>query len=91
MKPPITPKGPTARPWRDVYKRQYPVNQRDFFSFYDYEYQLDVSRQAALLDKVTPMEAGLAESYRWYRGHKDEVNRKGYIEYICLVYTSRCV
>lgn len=60
----------------------YPVNQRDFFSFYDYEYQLDVSRQAALLDKVTPMEAGLAESYRWYRGHKDEVNRKGYIEYI---------
>ena len=55
----------------------YPVNQRDFFSFYDYEYQLDVSRQAALLDKVTPMEAGLAESYRWYRGHKDEVNRKG--------------
>lgn len=62
------------------------INQREYFSFYDYEYQLDVSRQWELIDNTIPLEDGLKESYLWYRGHKDEVERKGYIEYILQMF-----
>ncbi|MDE7273687.1 MAG: NAD-dependent epimerase/dehydratase family protein [Lachnospiraceae bacterium] len=58
------------------------ISQRAYFSFYDYEYQLDVSRQGELIDTTIPLEEGLKESYLWYQGHRDEVARKGYIEYI---------
>lgn len=58
------------------------INQREYFSFYAYEYRLDVSRQKELIGDTIPLEEGLKDSYLWYRGHKDEVNRKGYIEYI---------
>ncbi len=58
------------------------INQREYFSFYDYEYQLDVSEQKELIESTIPLEEGLRESCLWYRGHKDEVARKGYIEYI---------
>lgn len=58
------------------------INQRKYFSFYDYEYQLDVSRQGELISDTIPLEEGLKESWLWYRGHRDEVDRKGYIEYI---------
>ena len=58
------------------------MNQREYFSFYDYEYQLDVSRQRELIEETISLGDGLKEAYFWYREHKDEVNRKGYIEYI---------
>lgn len=58
------------------------INQREYFSFSDYEYQLDVTRQKELIEDTIPLEEGLKESYLWYRGHRDEVKRKGYIEYI---------
>ncbi|MDE7203891.1 MAG: NAD-dependent epimerase/dehydratase family protein [Lachnospiraceae bacterium] len=58
------------------------INQREYFSFSDYEYQLDVSRQRELIETTIPFEEGLKESYLWYSDHKDEVRRKGYIEYI---------
>ena len=58
------------------------INQREYFSFYDYEYRLDVSRQKELIEQTILLEEGLKEAYLWYREHKDEVNRKGYIEYI---------
>lgn len=58
------------------------INQREYFSFYYYEYQLDVSRQKELIEDTIPLEEGLKEAYLWYCGHKGEVNRKGYIEYI---------
>ena len=58
------------------------INQRKYFSFYDYEYQLEVSRQKALIGDTVLLEEGLRESYLWYCGHKDEVNRKEYIKYI---------
>lgn len=57
------------------------INPRKYFSFYDYDYQLDVSRQGELIDATIPLEEGLKESYLWYREHKSEVVRKGYIEY----------
>ena len=58
------------------------IKQREYFSFSDYEYQLDISRQKELIGVTMPLEEGLKESYLWYNAHKGEVNRKGYIEYI---------
>jgi nucleoside-diphosphate-sugar epimerase len=57
-------------------------NQRDYFSFYDYEYILDVSRQADLLEEEKDLFEGLKESYEWFKSNSDEVVKKDYINYI---------
>ncbi|KOF55669.1 MULTISPECIES: NAD-dependent epimerase/dehydratase family protein [Clostridium] len=57
-------------------------NQRDYFSFYNYEYILDVSRQNELLPKQKNLFDGLKESYEWYKDNSYEVARKGYMEFI---------
>lgn len=57
-------------------------NQRDYFSFYDYEYKLNVSKQNNWLKETKPLMEGILESYIWYREHFNEVNRKPYIEFI---------
>lgn len=58
------------------------IEQRNYFSFYDYEYRLDVTKQKVLLEKTIDLEEGLRESWEWYQEHKEEVNRKDYIGYI---------
>lgn len=58
------------------------VNQRNYFSFYNYDYRLDVSKQNMWLKETKPLEEGLKESYIWYKNHMDEVNKKQYFEYI---------
>lgn len=58
------------------------IEQRNYFSFYDYEYQLDVSKQKELLEKTTDLEEGLKEAFQWYLIHKEDVNRKEYLKYI---------
>lgn len=58
------------------------VEQRNYFSFYDYEYRLDVSSQYALMKDVKSLTQGLQESFAWYINHKDHVNRKPFIDYI---------
>ena len=58
------------------------LEQREYFSFYDYEYQLDVTNQSRLLEKTIPLAEGLKECYLWYLDNKDSVSRKGYVEYI---------
>lgn len=58
------------------------IEQRKYFSFYDYEYYLDVSRQKALMPQTEALEEGLRESFEWYLRHSDAVNKKPYIEYI---------
>lgn len=63
----------------NVYKD---IDQRNYFSFYDYEYRLDVTRQYELMDRVTDLETGLREAWEWYRWNEDKVNRKPYMEYI---------
>ncbi len=60
----------------------YSGNQRDFFSFYDYEYMLDVSRQKELLPHTISLAEGLKESFDWYISHPEDVIRKPYIEFI---------
>lgn len=58
------------------------VEQRKFFPFYNYEYDLDVTRQNALMAETKSLEAGLAEAYAWYQIHKDLVMRKPLLDYI---------
>lgn len=56
---------------------------RDYFSFYDYEYVLDVSKQSALMPNTMPLEQGLREEFEWYKQNPDSVyNRKPYMEFI---------
>lgn len=62
-----------------VYKE---INQRDYFSFHDYAYKLDVAKQKALMPTTKPLSEGLKEAFEWYRNNADKVNRKAYIEYI---------
>lgn len=58
------------------------LEQRKYFCFYNYEYQLEVSKQNQLINKTIPLEAGLEEAFVWYRENANEINRKEYIEYI---------
>lgn len=57
-------------------------NQRDYFSFYNYEYVLDVQKQKQLLKQTKSLEEGLKESFEWYLDHSNEVVKKGYISFI---------
>ncbi len=53
-----------------------------YFPFRDYEYRLDVTKQAALMPQLTPLAEGLRQEYEWLRSHRDQVNRKDYLSYI---------
>ena len=70
-----------GRPFETVHVYNH-ENQRDYFSFYDYEYALDVTRQKALLPETKGLKEGLRESFEWYAQHSQDVWRKGYIEFI---------
>lgn len=56
--------------------------QRSYFSFYDYEYYLDVSKQQQLMPDTKDLMEGLRESYAWYCEHEGDVVKKPYIDYI---------
>lgn len=58
------------------------VRQREYFSFDDYEYYLDVTRQYELMPYTKPLLDGLKEAFGWYIANTDKVNKKPYIEYI---------
>lgn len=59
------------------------VPQRNYFCFYDYEYNLDVSRQTKLMPVTKPLEEGLKEEFEWYKNNPDSVySRKPYIKFI---------
>lgn len=64
---------------KEVWKE---INQRQYFSFYDYEYQLDVTKQDELIQETIPFKEGLKESYNWYQEHEKEVMKKDFLEYI---------
>lgn len=58
------------------------TNQRDYFSFYDYEYVLDVTKQNMLLPEQKDLVEGLKESYDWFKNNRDEIVKKDYIKFI---------
>ena len=63
----------------NVYKE---IEQRNYFSFYNYEYYLDVSRQSKIYPETMSLEEGLKDTVKWYLEHSTEVNKKPYFEYI---------
>jgi len=63
----------------NVYKN---IDQRQYFSFYDYEYVLDVSDQKVLMPYTTPLADGLRASFAWFVNNRDKVNIKPFIEFI---------
>lgn len=58
------------------------IEQRNYFSFYDYEYYLDMTEQEKLMPVTKSLEEGLKEAYNWYKNNTLEVNKKTYVEYI---------
>ena len=58
------------------------IEQRNYFSFYNYEYYLDVTRQSRIYPNTIPLEEGLKESADWYLKNKDQVRKKLFFEYI---------
>ena len=58
------------------------IEQRNYFSFYDYEYALDVSLQKSVFPKTTDLKEGLKQSYLWYKENKDKVNKRDYFGFI---------
>lgn len=58
------------------------VPQRSYFPFLNYAYHLDTARQQAILPELTELEAGLAESYAWYRENRALIRRKPLLAYI---------
>lgn len=58
------------------------LDQRSYFPFYAYEYQLDVRKQTGLMPDVMPLSEGLRESYAWYVENSDKVVKKPLLEYI---------
>ena len=64
----------------EVHKNE--LDQRAYFSFYDYEYALDVHRQVELMSDVKPLTDGLREAFTWYQTYPGLVRRKPLIHFI---------
>lgn len=58
------------------------TNQRNYFPFLDYSYELDTKNQDLLLTDLTSLEEGLMESYLWYKDNKALIRRKPLLDYI---------
>lgn len=58
------------------------IDQRSYFPFYDYAYELDVTKQKKLLPDTKDLLEGLRESFAWYIEHTDDVKQKDYIKFI---------
>jgi dTDP-glucose 4,6-dehydratase len=58
------------------------VEQRKYFSFYDYDYTLDISEMKKLLPIQKSVYEGLKEAYDWYLEHPDSVIKRDYMGFI---------
>lgn len=58
------------------------IEQRNYFSFHDYEYCLDIQKQQKIYPHTIALEEGLKEAAQWYATHETEVNKKPYFKYI---------
>lgn len=55
---------------------------RPYFSFYNYEYALNVDKQCKILPDTMDFQEGLQEAYNWYIANKNKVVKKPFISYI---------
>ena len=59
------------------------VNQREYFCFHDYDYELDVTKQTALMPDTRPLEEGIKEELEYYKDHFDSIyGRRPYTKFI---------
>lgn len=58
------------------------IEQRQYFSFYNYEYYLDVQKQSELMSETKPLLTGLQEAFEWYKENTDKVTKKPFLEFI---------
>ncbi|MBD5631805.1 MAG: hypothetical protein HDP34_01055 [Clostridia bacterium] len=58
------------------------IEQRNYFPFYNYEYELDVTAQNKLMPDLLPLGEGLKRSYEWYKSNRGAVNIKNYFDFI---------
>lgn len=58
------------------------IEQRNYFSFHNYEYYLDVQKQEKWMPETKPLSEGLQESLQWYLTHPESVRKKPYMDYI---------
>lgn len=69
-----------AKPDFEYVTEDFP--QRSYFPFYNYEYQLDVTRMKAIIPELTPLSESLRLSFEWYRSNRDKIIRKPLIDFI---------
>ncbi len=58
------------------------IDQRQYFSFYDYEYELDITKQKEMMPQTTPLCDGLKSSFLWFANNREKVNIKPLMEFI---------
>jgi len=58
------------------------IEQRNYFSFYNYEYCLDVEKQYEIMPETMGLKEGLKEAFEWYKSNSSEVMKKPYFEFI---------
>lgn len=58
------------------------IEQRNFFSFYNYEYYLDVHKQQEIYPNTISLDEGLRQAAKWYLANEADVYKKPYFEYI---------
>ena len=58
------------------------IEQRLYFSFYNYEYYLDIGKMQKILPVTKGLKEGLKECALWYEGNESEVRKKPMMEFI---------
>ncbi|MDD3429199.1 MAG: NAD-dependent epimerase/dehydratase family protein [Oscillospiraceae bacterium] len=58
------------------------IEQRNYFSFYNYQYFLDVSKQYQIMENTVFLQDGLKECFNWYQQNVDKVSKKPFLNYI---------
>ena len=58
------------------------VKSTDYFSFADYQYEVDVSKQMKLIGETYNFEQGIKESWAWYQNNEVIVNKREYQAFI---------
>lgn len=58
------------------------IEQRNYFSFYNYEYYLDVTKQQKIYPATISLSEGLKECADWYVDNESDVKKKPFLEYI---------
>lgn len=58
------------------------IEQRNYFPFYAYSYELDCANAKILMQDYIGLNKGLRRAYEQYKSNKSQVNKKGYLNFI---------